>query len=168
MIRKETFWDGGGLGRDKGPCGQEGKNPRAFSRLPVAMRLTPRSITSSEKPTVLIFKVNTSNTVTNDPNKVTLPGGLTIQRIARTISGRTYYSKSWYLVYSNVCESVPADTRGQLADVQDYYVGRRAHGVALPLVLSIMARTAACSSGRRVGQPQQAPGRRWSACPRSY
>lgn len=40
---------------------------------------------------------NTSDTTTVNPNKVILPGGITIQRIARTVGGRTYYSKSWYM-----------------------------------------------------------------------
>lgn len=45
---------------------------------------------------MLTFKVNTSNTDI-EINKITLPGGLIIQRIARTTGGRTYYSRAWYM-----------------------------------------------------------------------
>ncbi|MEN9403359.1 MAG: hypothetical protein RL091_2062 [Verrucomicrobiota bacterium] len=47
---------------------------------------------------MLTYKVNnTSTTVIANPNKVVLPGGITIQRIARIVGGRTYYSKAWYM-----------------------------------------------------------------------
>lgn len=41
--------------------------------------------------------MNTSNPVIPNPNKVVLSGGITIQRIARSVSGRIYYSKAWYM-----------------------------------------------------------------------
>ena len=58
----------------------------------------PIAATPPEKPFVLPSKVNnTSTSVISNPNKVILPGGITIQRIARAVGGRTYYSKSWYM-----------------------------------------------------------------------
>jgi integrase len=47
---------------------------------------------------VLEYKVkNKNNIIIYNPNKVILPGGITIQHIACTKGECTYYSKSWYM-----------------------------------------------------------------------
>ena len=82
MIRKKTLGDGPGLWPVKDPRGQEGKNPGALLRLAVALCLRPRATTPPENRAVLTYKVNnTSTTVTDNPNKVILPGGITAMAI---------------------------------------------------------------------------------------
>lgn len=40
---------------------------------------------------------NTSAAIVDNPNKITLPGGIIIQRIPRAVGERIYYSKAWYM-----------------------------------------------------------------------